>query len=84
MEALPVVWRLGRLEAEARRIIAYAEDTRAATDSYPANLSGYRFSAPWKAAYFTYSPGFSLYWWAEHPGVSHCYTPGDGFSYYLD
>lgn len=76
--------RMAYLDAETARIIAYAEGVRASTGSYPANLAGYAFRWPWTASYIAYSPGFTLSWWGEQPGVSHTYRAGRGYFYYPD
>ena len=76
--------RLAMLEFEARRVIAHVEGIRSKTGSYPASLAGDGFRWGWMPAYFCYTPGFELRWWAEQPGVSHWYTPGRGFDYYPD
>ena len=84
------VWlriRLSMLEAEAQRIIGYAEGVRSQTGAYPASLAGYGYRSQWRAAHFTYTAGvseFRLCWWAENRGVSHWYTPSGGFGYYPD
>jgi hypothetical protein len=80
-------WRQAR---ESERIIAYVEARRAATGSYPADLSGYiaRDRGIAETIVYSYDPRFTASFHIGYSigsaGTAHTYTPEGGWFYYPD
>lgn len=87
---LVLTTRLEHLRHETTRIVAYLEQQRAMTGSYPGDLSGYRFQRQELAEYIKYWPETrpGQYFVDYHPikdaGIQHWYCPAKGWGYYDD
>jgi hypothetical protein len=87
---LVLMVRMEMLRHEARQLVRYLEDTKAATGAYPANLSGYTFRWPDSKRHFrSYklkddAGGYIFHWYIGTPTASHWYSPQGGWGYYPD
>lgn len=93
--ALPFQLFLGvrwwRIHGEAERIIAYAEDHRRETGTYPTSLTDYAYRDRYTQSFVQdyrlsrrSSSDYSLSYRIGTPSTSHSYSPRNGWSYYPD
>ncbi|MBA4106466.1 MAG: hypothetical protein C0485_11970 [Pirellula sp.] len=77
--------RLGRLHAEAARVVKYVDAFHFQYGMYPDDLSGYTFADSSLQPYFSYDghrngAEFALYYHPiQHSTVRHAYTPKNGY-----
>lgn len=82
--------RLLRVQAEVTRIVAYAYETRAATDTFPTDLSAYTYTdtamQPFLQEYTLSEDGnrFLIRYYVGSEGTSHWYDSFTSWGYYPD
>lgn len=79
-----------RVQAEVTRIVAYAYETRAETDTFPNDLSAYTYrdpaTAPFVQGYTLSENGhhFMIHYRIGTESTSHWYDSSTGWGYYPD
>ena len=87
---LILVDRWQRAQAEADRILVYANEQRSLAGRYPNDLIGYSFQDREMQTYLNEyllddtRGGFVLSYWVGTPTTSHTYSPATGWTYYPD
>ncbi len=82
--------RLWRVQVEAARIVAFTYEAKISSGTFPADLAGYMFHDPTTRPFIEeYRPdaasgGFHLCYWVGTQSTSHCYSPGEGWTFYAD
>jgi len=81
--------RLVMLQSEAERLVAYVQEYKRGSGSYPPDLSGYRFHFEINRKHVqryvvTPTGEFGLFWYIGTPGTSHRYVSDQGWGYYPD
>jgi hypothetical protein len=74
-------WRVHR---EAQRIVEHAQNHKAGTGGYPADLSGYVFRDPGVQEFISYDGGTNVMYSVGSSGTLHWYDEDEGWLYYPD